>query len=103
MQEAEINVSDESVEKDALYTQLKRCGLPVSGDHITMKQLLKEGTLLRALNRVKLESIEKADLLRTRDLSTQEGINSLIKIQGEASGLLRAIDIMIDAAFSETN
>ncbi len=95
-----IDESDERI-KDALYKRIEACGLPVSGDKVDMRNLIKNTTVLRALNMIRLESQAKADVLRTHDLSRQEDINNAIKVQGEANGLLRAIDIFVDIAFSD--
>ena len=89
------------LDKENLYKRLERVGEIVSGDRLDLKELLKNSSLLRSINSIRIESIQKADLLRNADLSTQQGINSALKLQGESTGLLRAIDILFDIAFAE--
>lgn len=91
---------EEIIEKDVLYKRLERVGPIVTGDSLDLKELLKNTTLLRALNAVRIESTQKAELLRNADLSTQQGINNALKLQGESSGLLRAIDCILDIAYN---
>lgn len=99
--EALDEVEETIKRKDAIYVRFAAYGLPIDGDKTEMLALLTNGTLLRAINMIKSESSAKADMLRTHDLSKQDSINAALKIQGEANGLLRAIDILIDIAFTD--
>ena len=89
------------ITKEDILLKVKGAGAPIPSDRRVMKELLTNKSFLRALNMLLLESADKTDQLRTHDLTDEVFVKKALKIQGEATGLIRAVDVIIDAAFDD--
>lgn len=85
-------------ETDAIYVRVAAAGSPTLDDIKMLHDMLKAGPLLRILHQILKESDSKLTTVGMGDLSNESVIKNLIKVQGEAIGLSRAVEYFIQFA-----
>jgi len=91
-------MTDDAQEVDKVLSRIMRAGSPTLSDVIEVKELLGNDALCRVLCQILRESDNKLTQVGRSDLSNEKSIKDSIKVQGEAIGLSRAVEYIIEFA-----
>lgn len=92
----ELEKDSEKVDK--VFDRISRAGSPILSDKPEILDLLKNGAFCRILCQLLKESDNKLTQVGRSDLSNETAIKNSIKVQGEAIGLSRAVEYIIEFA-----
>ena len=86
-------------EFDRILALIVKSGKPEPSDYAQVNEILsKSGALQRVLCQILTESDEKLTSVGRGDLSTDQSVKALARLQGEAIGLSNAVDTIIELA-----
>ena len=74
-----------------------------SEDREALKELLTYAPMRKALHEVLKEADTKGTVLLGTNLGTPEGISFAQRTQGEASGLTRAVELLVELTYKESD